>query len=178
MFAEMNATEAVQMIGAVFVIGTAAVLGLVLLSILAPERLLATSEQMTAPTFDDYAAPASNPAHFREPADLDEVDARARWFARAAVIHSPAPVREPALDVATAVPYRLAPGALIDELMSVSPAMFFNSSGARTSVNPSSRYYRASVDEIRPRSPRAVSAAPAPAGRHRAPEHALALTAA
>lgn len=167
MFSGLSTSDTVNLIATVFVIGTVSILALVIIAIVAPERLLASSEQMTAAWAPGELGRA---ATFREPADLDEVDARARWHARAAVIYSPAPIRTaPAhLDMAPLV------GARIDELMSVSPDMFLNSSGARTSVNPSSRYYRASVAEfVSDYAPRAISATPAPAGRHRAAEPAL-----
>jgi hypothetical protein len=109
------------------------------------------------------------PAAFREPADLAEVDARARWFARVAVdpFVAPAP-----LPVATAPALDMTPlvGARIDELFRVSVSSL-NSSGRPSSVNPASRYYRPSVGslvaEVRTATPaRHVESV----GRHRARE--------
>lgn len=172
MFYDLSASETVQMIGAVFVIGTVSILGLVLLSILAPERLLASSEQATpAWGHGELGAPAT----FREPADLDEVDARARWHARAAVVYNPAPIRV-VRDATTALPVPISPatpysgyyvGARLDELMSVSPAMSSSSSARVTSpYSP----WRIPIAEL-PAGPRPVD--PTPVGRHRAPERAL-----
>lgn len=80
MFYDLSTADTVQLVAAVFAIVTVTVFGLILLAILAPERLMATSEQMTAPF-----APGElgKPAAFREPAEPSYVDALTRAQGRA-----------------------------------------------------------------------------------------------
>lgn len=91
---DLSTSETVYMVATIFVIVCVAVLGLVLLAILAPERLLATSEQMT-PAWSagelgtDYA--------YREPADESYVDALTRVRGSAPTLAAPAPVSPTAL---------------------------------------------------------------------------------
>lgn len=89
MFYDLSATESVQMILTVFVVITCTVFALVVLAILAPERLFATSEQNTpAWSPGELAHPDT---HFREPADPSYVDELIRIRATAPVIHNPDP---------------------------------------------------------------------------------------
>lgn len=75
MFHDLSTADTVHLVAAVFAIVTVTVFGLILLAILAPERLMATSEQMTAPFAPgEYGQPAA----FREPAEPSYVDALTR----------------------------------------------------------------------------------------------------
>lgn len=150
------------------VLGTLAVVGAARYALVAAPSERSFVEWMNAALAADEPAPPA-PA-YREPADLDEVDARARWFARATVDPFTAPAALPAApapDATTALPVGINSSRTIRQA----------EHATATSVNPTSPYYRPSVA--------AFVARPAPVftyhgahadsvGRHRRPEPALA----
>lgn len=166
MFSEMSAAQTIQMIAVLFVIATVTILLLVLMAVLAPERLFATSEQST-PAWRPGELGAA--ATFREPADPVEVDRRiaiSRTLGMirgtAPVIHSPAP-----LPIAAGAVLDMTPlvGARIDELFRVPVSARNPVDGRASTVNPASRYYRPSVAALVDETRQAVIV-----GRHRARE--------
>jgi hypothetical protein len=165
MFGTMSNTEAVQMIGTMFIIGTVAMLVLVLTAVFLPEAqrgaaALATWASERSPTGELVSHELGLPGRFREPADLSYVDELIRIRGRAPIVYAPDPLPEllPAAEVLRYV--------LPITVHSPDPQPVDNVRTAPVRVaNPYSPY-RVQLAEL-VASVRTAAPLPAPAGRHR-----------